>query len=859
MDIYNISTVNDPAFQATFRAFNPNKDTLDEFLSKLHRTGRPTIPVREISLDEGRDRANRQSTSIWASYRSLKQTYEPISAQVHQFWRKQTAKQREAFLKKAWGAELPRVHRPDLVAYLSLVTNVDRTSITMRYGADDTIRNDADTLRLPQINYEALAGQVDSLPSLMESRARDDPCAFWKDDLGRQALGQFLLTRVFIPCVAMSFVSEHGYGHPTSFEKGENAQEIKDVLTFQSKTSGEGFLILDAQERLYNFLDNMAGLLRKALAAVPAGMGSTTQVVPPRVEPTRQEYLDMIMDEPYTRTMPEDITQLCQLALAHMKAAEDHLWKLRENPHYYREAILEQIDHHWGWVHDKDGNKFLGVDKFSLGNTSKTNNVIWGWAILKTLASAVLFCEMWNEVFQYLSRIAMTVEDPANQGNDVPMLEAYVPAAYFLRKCLQTLVGLSDGGEMFFSHPQMRDIMLRTTPPDTTLSQSNRSTFAKRMNQAKDEDRDRLIRTFQLLSVHFGISRAGLRNLTSYAMFLSEGKATTEKGSEVGDRFSPLASKFLGDLSSMTEILYQVELVAPSMVPFNLFQTEELLDERFYAENAFGKVMDRLANISRTPDSLSSKIVDFGSAANKHFEYPIDMPPNKKRKEQIKAAEKRLDNLWDLVLKEKLFTEATPYLKVVIATQKISRTLARAEESTLDPGPSGSQQVPGVTATPFGGKSQQEQPGWRAPALPKGKEKTRGPAGEEQSGGDEGGEDDEEMEEAPIVFEVDKNGWDMASKLFHMPGEKPSGSAKWTDFLRLMTTMGFGSRKLGGSAWEFRPEEGTALAGRGSVIVHEPHKAGAGGRQLTFQYARVDGDMLRHRYGITGTNFVLKQ
>ncbi|KAK1767342.1 hypothetical protein QBC33DRAFT_538043 [Phialemonium atrogriseum] len=71
----------------------------------------------------------------------------------------------------------------------------------------------------------------------------------------------------------------------------------------------------------------------------------------------------------------------------------------------------------------------------------------------------------------------------------------------------------------------------------------------------------------------------------------------------------------------------------------------------------------------------------------------------------------------------------------------------------------------------------------------------------------------------------------------------------------MMTGIGFAARKLAGSAWEFLPAEAMRLPG--SVILHEPHGAGAGGRQLTFHYARVDGDILRHRYGISGENFVL--
>jgi len=868
MDIYSVAETSDPAFRAIVHSYDPDIHDLEDFVDQLYQRQCVYCPVKEILYEDALKRAEAQAASTWSAYDHLRDKFKSMAGKAREFWQNQTIKRRRAYLKRAWGRKLPEVHQPDLVVFLDQVSGVVGVAAHMLSNTKEKFEEESDRFRLPQINYADLADGDDSLPSMMESRARNDPCAFWKDDLRRQALGQNILTHLFLPYAEMDFRSRSGYGVPRPFKPKEGipdkgVPEIQRIVHFETKASGAGFLILDAQERLYGFLQKMSEILLEDMGAVQTAVGGSTQVIAPQAASTGSEHLRMILREPYILPTSDGVQQLCQLARAHLNASEDHLWKLRENPHYYRVTIREQVEHHWGWVLDSSNKRHPLIDAFSLGHSSKKNNILWEWAIRRTLVPSVLFCEMWNEIFQSLNRIELVIQHPPNISPETALSDEYISAIFLLRRCLQAQISLCLGGEMFLSHPSMRSHLVRVTEPNTALGEQGKSTFDTKQNVKKDDYRDRLIRVFQFLSLPGGIRLTGLRNLTSYAMFLSEGRATTGEASEVTTLFSRLVMRFLGDLSSMAEILYQLERSQPTLAHYNQFKLGQDLEVRFFQPNSFGNTVLRLNEIVTNSGMLTPTMLSFGAPVGSYFEYPIDKPPNKKRREQILKGEERLATFWEHILTTKLFTEASEYLKQVIKSQVIFQTprdapsTTEAVASTSTAVASSSQTAPLDPVAPFGGTFQFQEPAAQSrPVAPKEKEKTRGVPGK-SSADLPPAEIDVEMTEAPLVFEVDADGWEMVNMLFHIPGARPSSEARWTEFLRLLRVMGFEARQLGGSAWVFNPMPGSALHGKGPVIVHEPHGSGAGGRKLAFQYARVNGDILRHRYGISGENFAL--
>ncbi|EQB55319.1 hypothetical protein CGLO_04762 [Colletotrichum gloeosporioides Cg-14] len=108
--------------------------------------------------------------------------------------------------------------------------------------------------------------------------------------------------------------------------------------------SGEGLLVLAAQERTLSFLVKCCELI---LHDIPSDT-LTTDVFPVQPEPefkNEQEtdgfdsLVGMAAEAPYRLPARLDLNRIQSLLGAKVAAARDHIWSLREDPGYFSEQL----------------------------------------------------------------------------------------------------------------------------------------------------------------------------------------------------------------------------------------------------------------------------------------------------------------------------------------------------------------------------------------------------------------------------------------------------------------------------------------------------------------------------------------
>ena len=161
------------------------------------------------------------------------------------------------------------------------------------------------------------------------------------------------------------------------------------------------------------------------------------------------------------------------------------------------------------------------------------------------------------------------------------------------------------------------------------------------------------------------------------------------------------------------------------------------------------------------------------------------------------------------------------------------------------------------------GQRDDQKPSYKA-AVPKTKVKTKG-VNSSPVGPDEQHEPVSNATTNSIScqphFIVNMRMFKTFSTLFYQPSlHTQPGEVPWTDFLYAMNGIGFASRKLYGSVWQFTPvslatsagDDGRLDTNRG-IQFHEPHPRS----KLSFRVARRYGRRLTRTYGLSGSSFSL--
>ncbi|KAH8669437.1 hypothetical protein BGZ61DRAFT_509468 [Ilyonectria robusta] len=277
----------------------------------------PKLPSAAEILDE----AKKRGPEIFRNYRFLNTVLERHESMIWKRWAKKTTKQRLGILSKAW-PDRPASYRPDFAAFRQ------KGRQWQAQGSKST-----GCYMWPYINQEDLS-QTQPLLLLLNVRGREVLSSFAAADLEAMHLGivSDVIERPFLNSYTMIL---HGV---------TDGSEYGSLLF----APADGIVVLKAQDALMEFLVNCCQAI---LYDIPNDqLGS--DVYPIQLEPPLKTEVESLGFEslaamaaaaPYRVPAKFELEKVESLLAAKIQAAEDHLWALREDPHYFYQHLTRVI------------------------------------------------------------------------------------------------------------------------------------------------------------------------------------------------------------------------------------------------------------------------------------------------------------------------------------------------------------------------------------------------------------------------------------------------------------------------------------------------------------------------------------
>ncbi|KAF5643658.1 uncharacterized protein FTJAE_3075 [Fusarium tjaetaba] len=599
-----------------------------------------------------------------------------------------------------------------------------------------------------------------------------------------------------------------------------------------------GMVILEIQERLMDFLVKCCHQILHDIE--PENLFSDVYPVQPEPElPANTQtqgiqtsLLEITVEAPYRVLTRLDFANLEKLFAAKARAAEDHIWAMREDPNYFVEQISDMHDH-------------MQLIGFRRKHTST-----WGAAIADVLTNAYTLVEIFTEIHRitkclremqekYASVISPTEKLPVDYNNQIRHFLSFVLTSreVFLEK-LEFLVKRSPrlraAVALSHNHPETRERPL-------TLNEN-------------------FLVEWVIWQIYGARGRLDCESVVPdiYVMNLAINDLELQvvRDKAILDLLSPTARAMLGDFAIIIQTLHALERFEPWNRGFGVSPGDHSMD---WSKDIIGNKIDiwgefkEAIQIEPAPDLIQFCEPDLGK-----FTYPVYRRKNKENVEMMRRAEWNLDAFWARA--DRYLYERTEDMDESILTGllKSPRALHRTPEwveptkekrKVLD--------IEQPMSTFFFGLSSDDRDtkaSGRLSVKPdKAKLKTKGTSTKST-----------EVDEAPAeamtqvtledpkpIFKVDRRALKTFRILFYDPDVTSTpGEVPWNDFLHALTSVGLAAEKLYGSVWQFSP---STLEANASIHFHEPHPH----NKVPFVIARRHGRRLYRTYGWIGEQFVL--
>lgn len=734
-------------------------------------------------------------------------------------------------------------HRPDLEALEAIYRLSDDSKWDKTKHRDPFV--------WPSINQEDLC-KPKTLLILLNARGRHCPSDFAGRDCETLNLGK--ATNAIIPIVvSQSTMILNGakgpneYGRILAWEEHPYAYHLKS--TKKQFLPEEGFIILEAQERLLSFLVNCC---HQILHDIPKEtMTSDTYPIKPQpqlpteADSTGFDSLAVVMAEtPYRAPAQLDLERIEALLCARRSAAEDHLWSLREDPGYFSDTFQELAEHRKEMIKYSSGEAHPMLDK-----TRK--HIFWARVSGNVLFDA--YCEF--EIFADLEKQArdlraLQVKHAAaiSPSEDLPeeYLRAILKFRYYLYS--STKPSFAQLHQHVAASPSFRRFFYR---------EKLESKWA-----VKDQDVKRMGKVqFKLFELLKYLWEGGMELYAQASDMLDELDRLLSSDPSAKELISPYIANIIGDVSIISQCQMQLDTYDPwargfakAMERYNDDITKECQSE---AAARFTKLL------TLTDEDKMIKAVEIGDISGGRLAYPIDKRRTKANVEILRRSEASLDAFWVHVdqtiqsavgpLDESAFWPLLAQSRVIQRTpewvepskqpksEAIVPTTDRNSEAIYK-----SMSALHISSPPSKTKDVKNEP-------PKVKTKTRGKADASSSSPSEETSEDPVPSDPQPIFQVDARTLKVIRTIFHDPSAAaPQGEVPWQDFLRTLTSVGFAAEKLYGSVWQFRP---VSLDVDRSIQFHEPHPRG----KVPFRVARRHGRRLNRAYGWNAGMFELKE
>ncbi|KAI1757942.1 hypothetical protein F4782DRAFT_475780 [Xylaria castorea] len=794
--------------------------------------------VHMATPTEVRKEAQMRSKNVFANYETLHAILSRHELTIHKRWSKKTRQQRQKILLNAWPG-MPAAHRPDFDAFR-------RTNRTQGLPVSGHLFKSHYTW--PHINQDDLL-KPKTLLLLLNARGRNPPNCFAAADFEGMHLGLVSknLTPVFLNCYTMVLHGAREAGEYGRLLLWDDHPDAFDWMVSRKQyLPGEGLVVLEAQEKLLQFLVDCCSQL---LAEIPAEdlTAPTFPVQPePRLKTEKEStgfdsLVVMAAEAPYRVPAELDLKRIESILGSRLVAAEDHQWALREDPAYFVEQLIEVKEHRQELLKDT-----LGANHPALKTIDQKS--LWARVCGTIAFEAYVQLESFTELHQQAQALRLLhdeYKDIISPTEDLPekLTSAILKFRHYLYQAAKGLMSMLR--ESVVASPPWRSYFVRQPPPDSTTTKIiAMSKPGVKMNDIENQ----LLYLLRLLWENGqDLFFIGLPLVVDELGRLLEIEPCAQ------DLLSARISSVIGDLAIVSQCIAQLNLYLPWARGFEnaLVDREENIKKEFAERTkSWGAVMAALN------ERNTAQVVRLGNPSDKRFAYPVEKRRTKQNVEALRRAEQNLDEFWtavDRVVYVKCGQSAGPTHRRVMQrtpewVEPATTTTNSGREAVLDPdladlykplstiyiGESTGDKAPITSATKLKTKTHVSlQPVDSLPVTV---------------------QNEEPLEETatPVCIPVDSRSLKVFRTLFFNPAVTSSpGEISWNDFLHAMTSTGlFMAEKLYGSVWQFGRLEGD----QSRIQFHEPHPRG----KIPFTTARRHGRRLNKAFGWTGNVFVLK-
>jgi hypothetical protein len=603
---------------------------------------------------------------------------------------------------------------------------------------------------------------------------------------------------------------------------------------------GRGLMALKIQQRIWSFLVTWSEVLLKDLSPLTEGE-IVSNPGPPTSQETAFTSLEVIaMEAPYRVPARLDLTRLKAITYAERNLKEDHLWALHEDPSYFADIMQELSEHRQEMLLDT-----LGHEHPTLRENGRP--LFWNRVLGNVVVESYLGFATFDNIFKQVKTLILVYtqhKDVITLERDLPaeLMDAFQNLRFSLDAAKKGLIQVLKVG--LFASPPWREFCSRAPPQHPKSSKIETQYSPPRQDHAVK----RIMPFFEILFDDKQLSLFSLHSVTDEIERLIRSEAT------VRSLISPLVSRNLSSLSTISECLHQLHLFQPWAR-----KIEDGMDlKKDELRSSYNQTFDGWSTIVNTKFE-GSLIYQYADPTDGKFNYPVHRRRNRKNVEARRKAELNLDAFWAAVdAHYKTHNRGKTQHDMIVNLLGSDRALQRTHEWTEPEKPVKSEPIDEYIYRPFSAifhdRSSQFTGVFDRASIPTTsiKIKTRGTdTGHGQP------EPQTAIQQEPSrdkkMFKVDKRTHKVFKALFHSPHNPDlPGEVPWLDFLHAMVALGFSAEKAHGSAWNFFPKAIEVDVER-SIQFHEPHPS----NKIPFHWARRYGRRLTRAYGWTGDVFTL--
>ncbi len=593
--------------------------------------GTPTfsksITESEI-LSQSRPRVNR----IFENQHLLRNIIYRHETMIQKRWVKKSKSRRRAVLMEAWGQPpMPLSHRPDIVAYKNKPP----------FAA---VNPNPEPFLWPHINLDDLT-KTEPFLLLLKSRARHDPDEFAIADFNSCRIGLVTsnLPRFNNTSHVMRF---HGEKTPEAYGKLCLVDAHKTGCNCDGKQCllpGNGLVVLAIQDRIYDFAVKCCRLILHDISEENLTSGPI-QPEPPAISAGNRSSGIMSLsitslEAPYRLPAEIDLKSLQYIVTTHLQEAEDHIFVLREDPHYFSKSLYDAREHRVEMLPDTRGCKHprlgpceddLWVDIINAYTYDTTEGVERLGILEKRFAELIRLKDQHHDALPSNGSFPKAYEVASNH------------LLYFLQKEIQKVA--SNLIDSFKSSPPMRHIYARH-PEDDPLDPAARIIYRDHITPTKAEREIMMI--FNTLEEDLLEYRYGCK------VVLDSLELSMRNDRKVRRLLTPVIANRLANLTIYAECFHQIKLSQPWLDTSELHMVEKDVLEWRYLED-----MKYLLRASLAP--MPKSLLRLANPSENRFFYPTNRRPSKTDTQMMRKAEANLDKFWDKFLLYMRMLEAFP-------------------------------------------------------------------------------------------------------------------------------------------------------------------------------------------------------